>query len=738
MTPRKISSCSTTSCRSIHLLVILSMIAVLIACGGSSHSSNTTTPPPTPSVSLSTVPTPTPSSLVEGGTLTITPTILNDSGNVNWSCTPGNSASTCGSFSAPSSANGVSVIYTAPSTTASVVITATLSDNSGISSSLSTINITATPAISVTLTTPPPTSLAPSGTANMTATVNNDSMGGGVNWSCSPTPTCGASNFSVASTASGSPVTFTAPSTTGNVVITATAVDSSSATATATVTVTTAASGTLNTGAIYVFSASGVDNNGSYSVAGAFTVGANGTITGGEQDFIDVDPTTTNSARAIHDSISSIGSGYATNPSDSNLLITLNTGDNSIGVNGVETLAATLVSSSEALIVEFDNSATSRGSLDQQTGSPVAPSGGYAFYLSGEDPAAGVTTVLGGVLNFGSGNLSTTTSAFDINDAGLSQPYTDQLFSSGTISTSLDQYGQVQISLIPAPGDTSGTPQINLVGYVVGPEHIRLVETADSYGGVTGGGALGQSGTFTNSALSGSSYVFSTAGIDTNFALQVAGVLTLSATSGSSTAGTVSGTLNYNDTTVQNGPGGTAFTGTYTLDTTNPGRITLSNLTDTAGDFNLNLQLYLSGTGNAAEISVDTGDVLAGLGFQQTGAGSFTAASFSGSYALELGQVTASSGENDGVGPVAVDSGTATLAGFVDFNNAIPPTPDVTVTGTFAANANGIFTGTITGIDSVSASTADNFTYYLVDNIRAVAIETDSDQLTLGYFQLQQ
>jgi hypothetical protein len=60
------------------------------------------------------------------------------------------------------------------------------------------------------------------------------------------------------------------------------------------------------------------------------------------------------------------------------------------------------------------------------------------------------------------------------------------------------------------------------------------------------------------------------------------------------------------------------------------------------------------------------------------------------------------------------------------------------VSGTFAANANGIFTGSITGIDSTSAATADSFTYYLVDGTQAVAIETDTNQLTLGYVVLQQ
>jgi hypothetical protein len=730
MTSRKMISRRNTFCKSILLLISLGMIAALVACSSSSPTI-TTTPPPAISVSISSPL----QNLAVNGMAGISATVLNDSANagVNWTVTCGSAA--CGSFNPTSTLSGVNTTYTAPAaipTGGTVTLIATSVTDPTKSANI-TVNITLAAAITVTLTTPPPASLAPSATANITATVANDPSNGGVNWTC----TCGASNFSSGSTASGAAVTFTAPATTGNVTITATAVDSSSATASATITITTAASGTLNTGAIYVFSVSGADDNGFYSVAGAFTVGANGTITGGEQDFIDV-LANTESSNPIHDNILSSGSGYTTT-ADGNLQITLNTGDSSVGVSGVETLNATLVSSSQALIVQFDASATSSGSMDQQTGSPAQPSGGYAFYLAGEVPSAGVATVLGGVLNFSSGALTTTSSVFDINDASLTQAYTDQLFSSGTVGT-LDSFGRVQIFLTPSGADLSGVLGINLVGYVVGPGHIRLVETGDAYGAVTGGSALGQTGTLTNSSLSGSSYVIGTSGYDSVFSLQMAGVLTFTATPGSSTAGTVSGTLNYNDTTVQNAQGGTAFTGTYTFDTTNPGRITISNLTDASGVFSFNLQLYLSGDGNAVEISVDLNDWLAGLGFQQTGAGTFTADSFAGSYGLSVGQVTTSGQfEQDGVGPVVAD-GIGAFAGFVDLNNGIPPTPDVPLTGTFTANASGIFTGTITGIDSVSTTNPDNFTYYLVDGTKAVAIETDTtpNQLTLGYFLLQQ
>ena len=64
------------------------------------------------------------------------------------------------------------------------------------------------------------------------------------------------------------------------------------------------------------------------------------------------------------------------------------------------------------------------------------------------------------------------------------------------------------------------------------------------------------------------------------------------------------------------------------------------------------------------------------------------------------------------------------------------------MTGAFTANANGVFTGTITGIDTVNAATADKFTFYLIGaasgaSVSVIGIENDTEQLTLATFELQ-
>ena len=69
------------------------------------------------------------------------------------------------------------------------------------------------------------------------------------------------------------------------------------------------------------------------------------------------------------------------------------------------------------------------------------------------------------------------------------------------------------------------------------------------------------------------------------------------------------------------------------------------------------------------------------------------------------------------------------------------------LSGTFARNADGIFTGTFTGVDVTNCKlftptgpgcSADVFNYYLIDAAGGnIAIETDTNQLTLGFFAQQ-
>ncbi|HXA75645.1 MAG TPA: hypothetical protein VNV41_00800 [Candidatus Acidoferrales bacterium] len=89
--------------------------------------------------------------------------------------------------------------------------------------------------ISIAITTAPPASLQVNQTASMAATVTMDSSNSGVDWSCTPTGTCGT--FVPTHTASGATTVYTAPATAGAVTIVAASTKNSSKTASASVTI---------------------------------------------------------------------------------------------------------------------------------------------------------------------------------------------------------------------------------------------------------------------------------------------------------------------------------------------------------------------------------------------------------------------------------------------------------------------------------------------------------------------
>lgn len=704
------------------LLICSGAVVALSACSNSYHSQ---TPPPPISIAFAATP---PASLEVGMTATLTAVVTNDSASkgVAWSVSCASPTSgACGSFSLATSASGAATTYTAPlalPSSGSVTVIATSVADPTKSVSSPAIIIT-TPTITVTFsqTAFPPNAVQVAASAVIGANVTGDITNQGVSWSCLPAGMCGS--FNPTTTPSGGTTTYTAPGLVPsghNITVKASSVtnpgDSSSIPIFISSEPTTLADGT------YVFFLAGTDTNGPYSLAGAFVV-SNGAITTGEQDYTD-------SAVVKEDTIVS-GSYHAVD--DGNLWINLTTADTSVGVNGVETIDATLLSKSSARLIEFDSSATSSGWLDLQT-SKDAVAHGYAFFATGEDSRRS-TSAIGGVINVdGPSTISGAGSVFDLNDSGLAQPLTGQGFAASTVSAP-DAYGRVVFSLVPASSSAVG--QINLAGYIIDAGHIRLVETSDVYGGSMGGTALGQganTGTFTDVSVSGSTYVVSTGGTDANGAVVAVGSLALGA------GGSVSGTFSFNDIVQVNPPGGSALTASmsnFTVDLT--GRVNLHTVV--AGLYPYDVELYLSGDGHGVLISIDKTEVVAGPAYQRSG--SLGVSSFSGSYAMNVAQILpptgTESGEN-GTGPVVAD-GLGNFAGFADFNR-ISGTPglgnNLSCSGSAAAGSNGVFSGTITGLNRLSPATPGNFTFYQVDATRVLFIESDSTQATLGEFRLQQ
>ena len=204
------------------------------------------------------------------------------------------------------------------------------------------------------------------------------------------------------------------------------------------------------------------------------------------------------------------GGTLSVDPTTGQGQLTLITNNALVGVAGTETLGVQFVNASHALIIQFDGTATSSGSIDLQT-LPSTLSGGFAFTLTGEDPSFN-TTVSGGVFTISGTSLSN--GIFDVNDAG--DVTTDTTFT-GTL-TALDSFGR---------GTITGTGlAITLNYYVIGPEAIRIIDvdtTDTAVGSAFGQGAA--AGNFDNSSITGQS-VFSLQANADGFPYSAAGQFT--------------------------------------------------------------------------------------------------------------------------------------------------------------------------------------------------------------------
>jgi hypothetical protein len=504
----------------------------------------------------------------------------------------------------------------------------------------------------------------------------------------------------------------------------------------------------------YAFTLNGgnTDDTSLFFVSGVFTV-SGGVITGGEQDYVDVDNYSNNEIGG-QDLINPTGSKISVT-ADGNLQVVLTTclgstctsTDGVVGVNGVETINATLRPSNPnlAALIEFDASGTATGELrlQDQTAAAATPSLGYAFQVSGYDGQeldAGTNLFLniGGVLNVdGAGTISGTGSIFDANDGGSGTTFQGETLqaNTGTVSAP-DAFGRVVFSITPT--DTADFPQISWVGYIADSSRIYLVETADAYFGTTGGIAFSQgalTGTFGTASISSTTYGAALTGFDANGALQAVSDLTFNS------SGTVTGFLDFNDLTGSEPASPDPVTApAYTIDST--GRVTLT-ITDAFAN-SINVQIYLDGNGEALSLSMDTQDNLGSTLAGQLN-GPFSDANFTGNYAmLAWGWDFNESGPFGAVG-VATAKGTGdTFSGFADLNYFSSTTTTATVTntpvsGSYTTSANsGIFTPSfITGLDVDSGLTnTDAFNFYQVaTDGTTVVIETDSNQLTLGFFQ---
>jgi hypothetical protein len=462
----------------------------------------------------------------------------------------------------------------------------------------------------------------------------------------------------------------------------------------------------------YTFLALGSDVFGSntpdaYQVGGVLVADGNGNITGGEQTY-------SNAITVYPDTFT----GTYTVNSDGTTTLTLNTADANVGVNGTETFSAVLLTASQAIITQFDGSATSNGTLDLQATPIAAPTGGYAFSSLGIDLGSSGLAI-GGVFNIdnnpSAGSISGAGSVADVADFGtlsLAQSV------SGSVSAA-DSFGRVQIKL------NIGTGPIAAVfdGYIVDSTHIRLVET-DTFG-ITGGTAIGQgssTGTFTaNSTFSGP-FVFGYLGFNSGGPGADAGVIT------------ADGAGNLTNGLIDQNQGGfvisDTLSGTYAVDNTGTGRVVLTTNFGSHGAGPA-LIFYLTGSGKPVPMVQTELSVLGGGSAYAQASGT---PSFNGAYGVGFTTYNTMFDESDGNALITAKASAGTFSGSGNINQfTFTPASNQSFNGTFTGGSSGQFTGTTT----IQSGTPISDTLYFIDSTQAFVIETDSANVTLGIVRQQ-
>jgi len=618
----------------------------------------------------------------------------------------------------------------------------------------------------------PSGSLAVGFSENLTAVVSNDPNNYGVDWSltCQNPPNCGS--LSVPHTASGIATTYTAPSTistsTMSVEIVAFATADHYQNVVAPIAIYTFDNSIKGT---YVLQAQGVDSSfNPYQFAGVIALDGNGNITSGEQTVNFVDPAFGTLVTKMDTNLT--GSYFL--GSDGRGTITINPnndtdiGTESFSVVFLSSSTASPPAPSKALIAAFSTNTltiSAAGTMDLQTSTVTAPSGGYAFAVSGVEIAKMFPLAVGGVLNIDSPD--TISGNGSVSDEILEFKVTAGVVVSGTL-TPPDSFGGVTMNLTAHFSPNNPPAKIQFTGYIVDNTHIKLIESDNSSGtgfGSTAGLAIGQgdaTGTFTDNGSFSGTYVFGLSGVDLSSGnidpstLTAAGVFTADG-SGNLTNGftdtflllnTVQGTSAQPQTGAQISA---SFGGTYSVDSSGTGRASL-----TVNNFNPNpkfgyqpvIFFYLTGNGNPPLV-LEGGDthypsVGTGIAYPQSAA----PLTFSGDYGFSFTQQNGS--ENDGTAQMDANPAAmpASLSGFADINLAFGANPDQPFTGSFSMpTSNGLFPGTLVGtnnniLSSVVFTPQIAVDYYIIDPGHGFFVETDlvtqgaqqNGQLSFGYY----
>jgi hypothetical protein len=723
--------------RQIFLVALVGTL--LTGCGGGSTA---TTPPVPAAIVVTLLSEPNSDTIPVGGTATLSAMVSNDKSNagVSWSCTPVNA---CGSFSPASTASGVSTTYSAPAVVPSggqvTLKASSVTDGSKSASLVLFLSLPQSP-ISVNISPLPPSTIQTGENVVIGATVSNDELDAGVNWSCNPSGGCGS--FSPVSTPSGGLTTFTAPVSAppGNTLaIVATSIDDNTKSSRVTIMFTgtgTASSATLN-GQYAFFLTSPTGNRGSTSLAGSVSLHGDGTVNGGVVDIVSP------ALLDLQDQILSTSSSSPLLPSSYGVDAD-GRGDLSLQTANGQTLQFSLVltSATHASLTEIDGNPGS-GSLDLQQ-RPTAGfaasqiKGGYSFTMTGTSKSDSIKKVSsGGVLTV-DGVAGVSNGTLDVNTAGVmsSSSFT------GSFSAP-DSNGRGTFVL------SSGR---TLTYYVISLKALRIFE-ADNIA-LMGGSAYAQggSGIFVANDNFYQHSGWSSAGLTVT-----AGEFFIPESDNAITTGISDSNAGGSPTIPSTGIRVTGSSGS-----SNPNGTGTLNLVDAAGSSTFNLYVvdqyvdmldpgnsapnFHGGGGNALLLHTDaningTGTLI----FKREPPFSLPL----GTNSVQLtNSVTTSTATNelDLVGLVTADGAGQLTDGVANYdqNGSVGPVRDAPVTGVFSLdNENpGRFTGSMTvttpslvGAYPFISSSATTFhvSYYQITASQGFVIQTDSSANVSGY-----
>jgi hypothetical protein len=437
---------------------------------------------------------------------------------------------------------------------------------------------------------------------------------------------------------------------------------------------------------------------------------ANGKVTSGEENYVSHD------GPASFPPGDLITGGQLTTSSSGKGTLTVITSNTALGVNGTETFSVAVVNSKHAVISEFDSSATAVGSLDFQT--LVQPQGAFSMLISGWDGDLPLT--IGGNITF--------------NPNGALHVKVDQ--NSNKVLLGGSNVGTY------TPADAAGRGTIlfglaNFVYYVVNAKVLRILEDdanipviGSAYTGVTGvsNATLKTQFVFTDSSSIAAGFENTTS---TTFA--AAGTLTADGN------GNLTG---FADVDENGHPTSAPVTGTYTVDSTGYGSITLTP--GNAQDISV-LGLYLTDpTINFSDPNspADAGlcGLLLGLDPKLAGSGGVLILPGSGisaptgNFALSL-QTSNTNKETGAVGVVTI-AGT-NLSGTVDLNDVFGAgaASGIAISGALTADTTNTrrFTVPLT----VNSATSVKSVVYQASSTQIVVVEVDSPQLGIGLLEEQ-